>query len=65
VVGGPERGRCDGEQHVRRLRLAVGDEGVVRTPLEVDVVEVDLGVRVADRADDHDPGAGGSGQRRV
>jgi hypothetical protein len=43
------RFHAEGEQHVRRLRLTIGDPGVIGAVLEVRVVEVDAGEAVAAR----------------
>jgi ribosomal protein L30/L7E len=40
AVRGPVLRRADGEEHVRRLRLAVGDHRVIRAVSEIDVVEM-------------------------
>nr|MBP1189770.1 hypothetical protein [Frigoribacterium sp. PvP032] len=65
AVVGPAGTRADREQRVRRLRLGVGEPGLVAAPPEEQVVEDDGRPAVAARRDGDHAGAAGRGEGAV
>ncbi len=53
----------NGEEDVRRLRSAVGNEGLIGRPLKVGILEIDVGVAVTGRRQVDQPSSGSDKRR--